>query len=68
MSVLLVQNSPAWGHRPHDIVEQLELSSNYQQNQTLFIILRRNLFKSQDAGNSWQRLWKGLYHFSLIMY
>ncbi|WP_198648642.1 hypothetical protein, partial [Cyanothece sp. BG0011] len=50
----------ALSHRPHDVVEQVELSPNYSDNQTLFIIVRGNLFKSEDGGTTWQRLWKGL--------
>lgn len=50
----------AWAHRPHDVVTHLRVSPNYQQNKTLFIIVRHNLFKSEDSGKSWQRIFKGL--------
>ncbi|MDJ0633900.1 MAG: hypothetical protein QNJ34_11990 [Xenococcaceae cyanobacterium MO_188.B29] len=47
-------------HRPHDVVSEVKILSDYQQNQTVFIIVRGNLFKSTDGGNSWQRIVKGL--------
>lgn len=50
----------AYAHRPHDVVTQVKLSSNYEKDQTLFIITRRNLFKSIDGGKSWQRIVNGL--------
>jgi photosystem II stability/assembly factor-like uncharacterized protein len=50
----------AWAHRPHHVVIQLRVSPNYSQDQTLFIIVRHNLFKSTDGGNSWQRIVNGL--------
>ena len=56
----------AWAHRPHDVTIQIRLSPNYQQNQTLFIIVRHNLFKSIDGGVSWQRIVNGLDNRGLI--
>jgi photosystem II stability/assembly factor-like uncharacterized protein len=50
----------AYAHRPHRVVDQLELSHNYGRNQILFIIVRGIMFKSEDGGNHWERLWKGL--------
>jgi uncharacterized membrane protein/photosystem II stability/assembly factor-like uncharacterized protein len=51
---------PALGHRPHDVVTEVELSPTYSQDQTLFILVRGNLFKSEDGGLAWQRLVNGL--------
>jgi photosystem II stability/assembly factor-like uncharacterized protein len=50
----------ALAHRPHDVVSQVEISPTYAQEQTLFIIVRNNLFKSTNGGNSWTRIVKGL--------
>jgi photosystem II stability/assembly factor-like uncharacterized protein len=50
----------ALAHRPHDVVSQVEISPTYERDRTLFIIVRNNLFKSTDEGNSWKRLVKGL--------
>ena len=58
----------AWAHRPHDVVTQVRLSSNYQQDRTLFIIVRHNLFKSTDGGNSWQRIVNGIDNRGLLAY
>ncbi|MEA5510295.1 YCF48-related protein [Crocosphaera sp. UHCC 0190] len=63
----LIHIPSVFAHRPHDVVDQLELSPNYDKNQTLFIIVRGNLFKSQDGGNSWERLWKGLDNFDNLV-
>ncbi len=38
------------------------MSPNYQQDKTLFINVRGNLFKSEDGGDSWQTIVKGLDH------
>ena len=47
-------------HRPHDVIEKVELSPNYASDRTLFIVVRGNIFKSNDGGETWQRLVKGL--------
>lgn len=59
-SLGIFQVQPALAHRPHDVIEQVELSPNYNQDQTVFIIARLNLFKSTDGGSRWQRIVKGL--------
>ena len=51
---------PALAHRPHDVVTQVKLSPTYGQDQTVYILVRGNLFKSTDGGESWQRLVYGL--------
>ncbi|MEA5465826.1 YCF48-related protein [Leptothoe sp. PORK10 BA2] len=51
---------PAWAHRPHDVVTQVKLSPTYSQDQTAYILVRDNLFKSTDGGDHWQRLFQGL--------
>lgn len=52
--------NPALAHRPHDVIAQVELSPNYGQDRTLFIIARNNLFKSTNGGESWRRINRGL--------
>ena len=47
-------------HSPHDVIEDLDLVTNYQEENTLFIIVRGNLFKSNNSGNSWQRIVRGI--------
>lgn len=58
--VTCVNVNSALAHRPHDVIEQIELSPNYGQDKTLFIIVRNNLFKSTNGGESWRRINKGL--------
>ncbi|EAZ89532.1 WD40/YVTN/BNR-like repeat-containing protein [Crocosphaera chwakensis] len=60
LSSSLINLPVALSHRPHDVVDQVELSSNYDDNKTVFIVVRGNLFKSEDGGKTWQRLWEGL--------
>jgi photosystem II stability/assembly factor-like uncharacterized protein len=50
----------ALAHRPHDDVTEIELSPNYQEDKTLFIVVRSNLFKSTDGGEHWERIVKGI--------
>ena len=49
-----------FAHRPHDIISQVELSPTYDRDRTVFIIVRGNLFKSQDGGSFWKRLVRNL--------
>ena len=58
--ILSFNVNPAFAHRPHDVISQLELSPNFSQDRTIFIIVRNNLFKSDNGGESWRRIVKGL--------
>ncbi|MGK7902677.1 MAG: WD40/YVTN/BNR-like repeat-containing protein [Hormoscilla sp.] len=57
---LFLGGESAMAHRPHDRIDQVEVSGNYSQDQTLFILVRGNLFKSTDGGSSWLRVVRGL--------
>ncbi len=57
---LIFDVKAALAHYPHDDIFAVEISPNYQQDRTLFINVRGNLFKSKDGGDSWQRIVKGL--------
>ncbi|HEY9771473.1 MAG TPA: YCF48-related protein [Coleofasciculaceae cyanobacterium] len=56
----------ALAHSPHDAIVDVELSPNYDRDQTAYFILDGylpiwgNLFKSKDGGDRWQRIEKGL--------
>lgn len=52
--------APAWAHDPHDVVQQIEISPTYDQDQTLYLLVRGNFLKSQDGGETWQRQVNGL--------
>jgi photosystem II stability/assembly factor-like uncharacterized protein len=58
--VLCLNCQVALAHRPHDVVTQIELSPTFSQDRTLYIIVRNNLFKSINRGDSWVRLTNGL--------
>ncbi|MDJ0688479.1 MAG: YCF48-related protein [Xenococcaceae cyanobacterium MO_188.B32] len=59
-TVLIFDVPAAWAHTPHDDIFQVDISPTYDQDKTLFIIVRGNLLKSEDGGTSWQRIVKGL--------
>ncbi|NER06130.1 MAG: hypothetical protein F6K17_27840, partial [Okeania sp. SIO3C4] len=64
---LLVNMGISVAHRPHDVVTHVEVSSNYQQDRTLLIVVRNNLYRSSDGGTSWQRITQGLDYSSLFI-
>lgn len=55
-----IQVDAVLAHSPHDDIFDVEVSPTYQQDQTLFIIVRGNLLKSEDGGLSWKRSLNGL--------
>lgn len=57
---LVAGGEAAYAHRPHDVVSQVVVSPKYSQDQTVYILVRSSLFRSQDGGETWQRLSKGL--------
>ncbi|NEP18647.1 MAG: hypothetical protein F6J97_17380 [Leptolyngbya sp. SIO4C1] len=64
LSALLLANwpQPAMAHDPHDVVQQIELSPDYAQDQTLFLLVRGSFLKSTDGGQHWRRQVRGLTH------
>ncbi|MGD2179559.1 WD40/YVTN/BNR-like repeat-containing protein [Lusitaniella coriacea] len=50
----------AFAHRPHDVVTHIEISPNYNRDRTVFVIVRKNLFKSTDKADSWERIVQGI--------
>lgn len=51
---------PASAHSPHDVVVDVELSPDFEQDQTVFAISREYLLTSRDGGYTWTRLVRGL--------
>lgn len=49
-----------FAHSPHDVIDSLELSPNYEEDKTIFIIISDHLRKSTDGGYSWKELSNGL--------
>jgi photosystem II stability/assembly factor-like uncharacterized protein len=60
LTVFLVSVPRSLAHDPHDIVTEVAISPTYERDRTVFINVRRNIFKSTDGGNSWQRIVNGL--------
>ncbi|MGF1524388.1 MAG: WD40/YVTN/BNR-like repeat-containing protein [Leptolyngbyaceae cyanobacterium] len=60
ISVLFFPHPPAYAHSPHDVVTRVEISPDFRESRTLFVISRGNLLKSQDEGKSWERPFQGL--------
>jgi photosystem II stability/assembly factor-like uncharacterized protein len=60
LCLLTLPTQFALAHRPHDVIEDIVLSSNYDRDRTLLILVRSNVFKSQDGGQTWRRIVKGL--------
>jgi photosystem II stability/assembly factor-like uncharacterized protein len=52
--------STVLAHTPHDDVQDLEISPHYDENRTVFAIVRGNFFRSTDGGENWQRELRGL--------
>ncbi|MBX2863651.1 MAG: hypothetical protein KTR27_08850 [Leptolyngbyaceae cyanobacterium MAG.088] len=51
---------PAYAHRPHDVVPQVVVSPQYEQDNTVYALVRKNLLRSKDQGETWFRLNNGL--------
>jgi photosystem II stability/assembly factor-like uncharacterized protein len=58
--VFCLGSSAAFAHRPHDVISQLEVSPDFQTDNTVYILVRNNFYKSSDGGSSWTRLIQGL--------
>jgi len=52
--------SSIFAHSPHDVISILEISPNYDQDKTLFIVILNSLLKSTDEGFSWKQIVRGL--------
>lgn len=60
LAVFFFNMGVALAHSPHDDIFDLELSPTYEQDRTVFIVVRGNLLKSEDGGSDWQRILNGL--------
>jgi len=47
-------------HSPHHVIDELEISPNYSNDSTLFVLLYKYLLRSDNAAGSWQQLVNGL--------
>ena len=53
---------PAATHTPHDVVVDLEVSPRFEEDQRVWAIVREDLLRSDDGGDTWIRLVRGLDH------
>jgi photosystem II stability/assembly factor-like uncharacterized protein len=59
-TIFCLWSLPAFAHRPHDVISQVEVSPDFETDNTVYILVRNNFYKSIDGGNNWTRLIKGL--------
>lgn len=57
----------AYAHSPHDVVESVAMSPDYENDQTLFIYVFDELKKSSNGGYTWQTLENGLDNTSALV-
>jgi len=60
--VMCVVPATTSGHYPHDDAVQLEPSPNFDEDHTAFVIVRGNLYRTDDGGGMWRRRQRGLCH------
>jgi photosystem II stability/assembly factor-like uncharacterized protein len=60
LSLMLNHPAPTLAHRPHDVISSLALSPTFNQDKTLYIIVRGMPMKSTDGGKTWRRMALGL--------
>jgi photosystem II stability/assembly factor-like uncharacterized protein len=66
---LYYNSQPAFAHRPHDVIDFLQVSPNYDRDKTVFIVVRDKFLRSTDGGYSWQTIARGIdnrYDFSSL--
>jgi len=56
-----------YAHSPHDVVESVAISPDYDNDQTLFIYVFDELKKSTNGGHTWQTLENGLDNTSALI-
>lgn len=47
-------------HSPHDVIDALEISPSFKDDQTLFIAISDRIYRSKDSGYEWKELINGL--------
>jgi hypothetical protein len=60
IALLAIIGVSAHAHTPHDAIDALRMSPNYENDSTLFIIVQNSLLRSGNRGASWKQLATGL--------
>jgi len=50
----------AFAHYPHDVIEILAQSPTFDEDRTAFVVIRKQLYRTDDGGLNWQRRQRGL--------
>lgn len=59
-SVVGLSGRPALAHSPHDVIVSIAVSPDFDQDSTVYAIVREYLLESTDGGDTWRRLNRGL--------
>lgn len=51
---------PAFAHTPHHVIDALELSPDYENDFTVFVLVHNYLLRSTERGANWQQLVNGI--------
>jgi len=52
--------APAFAHTPHHVIDALELSPDYENDSTVFVLVHNYLLRSTERGANWQQLVNGI--------
>ncbi len=59
---LLCRVSSTLAHGPHDVIDSVAMSPNFDRDQTVFVITRQRLKRSTNGGVKWKQLENGVDH------
>ena len=57
---LLSISLPVFAHSPHHVIDALELSPDYENDSTVFVLVHNYLLRSAERGASWKQLVSGI--------
>lgn len=58
--ILIGISLPATAHSPHHVIDAIELSPDYENDSTLFVLAHNYLLRSTDRAGSWRQLVHGI--------
>jgi photosystem II stability/assembly factor-like uncharacterized protein len=57
---IVAAHSPSFAHTPQDAIDALQISPDYENDATVFVIVQNYLLRSDNRGASWKQLVSGL--------